>query len=100
MEQGIAAGDASLLLSATEEERVEGPEEQFQSCVLGSDPSCRVAGAHGTRSRRLLAAHRPFLPQTCSLICSSLGRSTQWFQWYRDHPFESVISNTVPVALH
>lgn len=41
MEQGIAAGDASLLLSATEEERVEGPQEQFQ-CVLGSDPSCRV----------------------------------------------------------
>lgn len=41
VEQGIAAGDASLLLSATEEERVEGPQEQFQ-CVLGSDPSYRV----------------------------------------------------------
>lgn len=34
MEQGIAAGDASLLLSATEEERAEGPQEQFESCAL------------------------------------------------------------------
>lgn len=48
MEQGIAAGDATLLLSATEEQRVEGPQEQFQSCVLGSDPSCRVQSPKGS----------------------------------------------------
>lgn len=35
-----------------------------------------------------------------SLICSSCGKSTQWFQWYSNQPFEMVISNTTLVALY